>query len=67
MGARAALEDFWKRVERAAMFCPFRRSPLDMLMGRWTLDSSPMFLVLDLAARTPYVRSPRLLSAWTGR
>src|SRR3974390_2698309 len=37
-GARAALEDFWRRVARAAMFSPFRRSPLDVLMGRWTLD-----------------------------
>src|ERR1700730_18172273 len=40
-GAKAALEEFWRRVSRAAMFSPFRRSPLDMLMGRWTLDTSP--------------------------
>jgi len=60
-GARSALEDFWRRVARAAMFSPFRRSPLDILMGRWTLDSSPMFLALDLAARvfSPYDLNPR--------
>ncbi len=60
-GARTALEDFWRRVARAAMFSPFRRSPLDILMGRWTLDTSPMFLALDLAARvfSPYDLNPR--------
>src|SRR5207245_7514860 len=26
-GARSALEDFWRRVARAATFSPFRRSP----------------------------------------
>ncbi|HEY7244144.1 MAG TPA: patatin-like phospholipase family protein [Xanthobacteraceae bacterium] len=60
-GARAALEDFWRRVARAAVLSPFRRSPLDILMGRWTLDTSPMFLALDLAARvfSPYDLNPR--------
>src|SRR3974390_1559191 len=50
-GARAALEDFWHRVSRAALLSPFRRTPLDMMMGRWTLDTSPVFLALDLAPR----------------
>jgi NTE family protein len=60
-GARSALEDFWRRVSHAAMFSPFRRSPLDILMGRWTLDTSPIFLALDLAARvfSPYDLNPR--------
>ena len=40
-GARAALESFWHRVSDAARFSPFRRGPLDVLLGRWTLDSSP--------------------------
>jgi NTE family protein len=39
-GAKAALEDFWRRVSRAAMFSPFRRTPLDIMMGRWTIDTS---------------------------
>src|SRR6476620_5766556 len=43
-GARAALEDFWRRVSDAARFSPFRRSPLDILMGSWSLDNSPMFI-----------------------
>jgi NTE family protein len=40
-GARAALEQFWRNVARAAAFSPFQRSFLDVLCGRWTLDYSP--------------------------
>jgi NTE family protein len=60
-GARSALDGFWRRVARAAILSPFRRSPLDILMGRWTLDTSPMFLAMDLAARvfSPYDLNPR--------
>ncbi len=60
-GAKLALEDFWRRVSRAATFSPFRRTPLDILMGRWTLDTSPIFLAFDLAARlfSPYDLNPR--------
>ncbi len=35
-GAREALERFWSAVSRAAMFSPIRRTPLDVLLGRWT-------------------------------
>lgn len=54
--ARAALETFWRRVSRAARFSPFRRAPLDRLMGNWTLDNSPAFIAMDLMARlvSPY-------------
>src|ERR671917_155531 len=48
-GARAALERFWRRVSRAALLSPFRRTPLDVLLGRWTLDFSPAFVAMDLA------------------
>src|SRR6516225_7561701 len=60
-GAQAALEDFWRRVSRAALLSPFRRTPLDIMMGRWTLDTSPIFLALDIAARvfSPYDLNPR--------
>lgn len=55
-GARAALEAFWRRVSRAAQLSPLRRGPLDVLLGRWTLDHSPVFVVMDLASRlfSPY-------------
>src|SRR5262250_3241844 len=59
-GARAALEDFWRRVSRAALLSPLRRTPLDILLGRWTLDHSPVFIAMDLMARlfSPYDVSP---------
>src|SRR6476661_3715263 len=46
-GARMALERFWKRVSNAALLSPLRRGPLDVLLGRWTMDTSPMFVALD--------------------
>jgi NTE family protein len=60
-GARAALESFWRKVSEAARFSPFRRGPLDVLLGRWTLDHSPAFIVMDLMARlfSPYDLNPR--------
>jgi NTE family protein len=59
--ARSRLEHFWRRVSDAALLSPFRRSPLDILLGRWTLDTSPMFLAFDLMARvfSPYDLNPR--------
>jgi NTE family protein len=55
-GARAALEAFWRRVSKAALFSPLQRSPLDVLLGRWTLDHSPAYIGLDLLGRvfSPY-------------
>jgi hypothetical protein len=39
-GAREALEAFWRSVSKAALFSPLQRSPMDILLGRWTLDRS---------------------------
>ena len=59
-GARAALERFWRKVSDAARFSPFQRGPLDVMMGRWTLDHSPMFVMMDITARllSPYDLNP---------
>jgi len=59
-GARTALESFWRRVSDAARFSPFRRGPLDVLLGRWTLDSSPIYVGMDLLSRlvSPYDLNP---------
>jgi NTE family protein len=59
-GARAALDAYWERVSRAAAFSPLQRSPLDRLMGRWTLDFSPAYLAFDLMTRmlSPYDLNP---------
>jgi len=59
-GARATLETYWRRVSQAAVFSPVQRSPLDRLMGRWTLDTSPAYVMMDLMARvlSPYDLNP---------
>lgn len=58
--ARAALEQFWKRVSDAALLSPLRRGPLEILAGTWTLDYSPVFAALDVASRmlSPYDINP---------
>lgn len=59
-GGRAALARFWRSVSDAASLSPLRRAPLDVLLGRWTLDGNPLFLALDLGARifSPYDLDP---------
>jgi NTE family protein len=59
-GARAALDAYWERVASAATFSPLQRTPLDRLLGRWTLDTSPVFIAFDLMSRvfSPYDLNP---------
>ena len=54
--ARRLLAEFWRRVSDAARFSPFKRGPLDRIMGKWTLDHTPAYLMMDLTARliSPY-------------
>ncbi|MGH6748695.1 MAG: patatin-like phospholipase family protein [Methyloceanibacter sp.] len=58
--ARTALEAFWRKVSEAARLSPFQRTPLDVLVGRWTLDYSPAFVAMDLMSRlfSPYELNP---------
>lgn len=59
-GARAALASYWSHVSEAARFSPFQRSPLDKMMGRWSLDSAPGYLMMDFMTRlmSPYQYNP---------
>jgi NTE family protein len=59
-GARRSLARFWERVSRTAAFSPLQRSPLDRLMGRWSLDTSPAYIAMDLLSRlvSPYEINP---------
>ena len=59
-GARVALENFWRRVAKAGSFSPLRRGPLDVMLGRWTIDSNPIYLALEAASRmfSPYDWNP---------
>lgn len=59
-GARAALEKYWQRVSQFAAFSPLQRTPFDRLTGRWTLDTSPAYVAIDLMSRvlSPYDLNP---------
>ncbi len=59
-GARTALETYWRRISRAAAFSPIQRSLLDRLRGRWSLDTSPAYITMDLMSRlfSPYDLNP---------
>jgi NTE family protein len=47
-GAQAALRQFWTAHSQLSLLGPFQRTPLDYLLGRWTLESSPGYLMLPL-------------------
>jgi NTE family protein len=59
-GARAALEGFWRAISRAALASPLQRSPLDRMLGRFSLDASPGFLFFEGLSRvlSPYQLNP---------
>ena len=59
-GARRALEAYWRRISEAAQWSPFRRTPVDVMLGRWTLDHSPLFVAMDVMSRlfSPYDFNP---------
>lgn len=59
-GARQALEKFWAGVSRAGAFSPFKRTWLDVLLGRWTLDYSPGYIFFEALSRmaSPYQLNP---------
>lgn len=59
-GARLKLAAFWRAVSDAAKFSPFQRGPIDRMLGRWTLDNSPLFVSMDLISRlfSPYELNP---------
>jgi NTE family protein len=59
-GAREALTKFWKAVSDAARFSPIQRSPLDRMMGNYSLDTSPSYLFFEGLSRmfSPYDLNP---------
>jgi NTE family protein len=59
-GARQALEDFWQAVSREGAKSPIQRSPVNVLMGDWSLDTSPGYLFFDHLTRlaSPYQLNP---------
>lgn len=59
-GARDALKKFWKAVSDAARFSPIQRSPIDHMMGNYSLDTSPSYLFFEGLTRmfSPYELNP---------
>jgi NTE family protein len=59
--AREKLELFWRRVSDAGRLSPLQRNPVDVMLGRWTLDTSPVFIASDLMSRlvSPYDLNPQ--------
>ena len=47
-GAQAALRTFWTALSGASRFSPLQRTPLDYLLGRWTLESSPGYHMMQM-------------------
>jgi NTE family protein len=58
--ARKRLESFWSATSAAARFSPIRRSPIDVMMGNWSLDHSPAFLLMEYLSEvfSPYDFNP---------
>jgi len=59
-GAREVLDNYWRAVSRAARTSPIQRTIIDRLMGNWSLDFSPGFMMLDVVSRfvSPYEFNP---------
>jgi NTE family protein len=62
--ARAALDDFWRRIASYAAFSPVQLMPWDRANGNWNLDGSPGYLWLDTLLRvlSPYQFNPANLN-----
>jgi len=58
--AQELLAGFWTKVSEAARMSPIQRSFFDMIMGRWSLDKSPSFILFEHLTRTfsPYEFNP---------
>ncbi len=59
-GARDSLKRFWDGVSREARHSPLRRSPIEAMLGGWSLDASPAYVMMDLVTRvaSPYDFNP---------
>ena len=58
--AREQLERFWLAVASRAAFSPIRRSPIDQVLGNWSVERSPGFFWFDAFTRavSPYQSNP---------
>ena len=63
-GGRERLHLLWKAVSDAARFSPIQRSPLDRMLGNYSLDRSPAYLFFEGVSRmfSPYDLNPMNLN-----
>lgn len=59
-GARRKLAEFWRAVSDAARSSPIQRAPVDMIMGKWSLENSWGYRSMDTLSRvlSPYEFNP---------
>ncbi len=59
-GARDNLRKLWEAIGQAARYSPLRRTPLDILMGNWSLSGSPGLALVNLFHQfsSPYAVNP---------
>lgn len=62
LGAQQALRKFWTGLCEVSRLSPIQRTPLDYLLGRWTLDSSPGYHIMQMmsVARSAWLGMPML-------
>ncbi len=58
--ARNKLHAFWRALSDASQLSPIQRTFFDRLLGNWSLDASPGYLLFDLMSRSisPYDWNP---------
>lgn len=67
-GARACLEEFWRRISEAAAFSPLHQNSFERLFTGWNLDMSPIYHWFDFLTRTfsPYQLNPLNINPMRG-
>lgn len=59
-GARAGLDNLWRRMSTSFQYSPVKRTPMDIFMGNWDMTMSPGYHFFDALARmySPQQRNP---------
>ncbi|MEZ5692187.1 MAG: patatin-like phospholipase family protein [Rickettsiales bacterium] len=60
IGAKEALEKFWKKIGEVGAYSPLHKNPFDRFLTGWNMDLSPTYHFFDLLSRlfSPYDLNP---------
>lgn len=63
-GAQASLRRFWTTLGQLASFSPMQRTPLDRIAGKWTMEHSPVYQLMEMAGALmgPVLETPVTLN-----